>query len=155
MDFSPNPGPTLAHVLACKRACLHATHVPVQGMQFTKPIPSNQRLFTVADNEPRFVYQRKDLLAFNVAQHHRLESEILLNIKAMGISRCRVNKTERETSREMHNNQTEQAMPITVRITKKHRTNRIPRSRNTENLLYVDIDRRRPKTKLRFAVWNV
>ena len=158
MDVSPNTGPTLAHVLACKRACLHATHVPVQGMQLTQPNPSNQRLFTVADNEPRFVYQRKDLLAFNVAKRHRLESEVLLKIKAMGISRCRVNKTESETSREMHNNQAERAMPIPVRITNKHRTNRIPRSRNKENLLYVDIDRRQqinqPKTKLWFAVWK-
>lgn len=67
MDVSPNPGPTFAHVSASKRACSYATHVPVQGMQFTKPNPFNQRLFTVADNEPRFVYQRKDLLAFNVA----------------------------------------------------------------------------------------
>ena len=104
MDVSPNPGPTLAHVLACKRACSYATHVSAQGMQFMQLNTSNQRLLTVADNEPRFVYQRKDLLAFNVAQCHRLESEVLLNIKAMGVSRCRVNKTETETSREMHNN---------------------------------------------------
>ena len=69
-----------------------------------QPNTSNQRLLTVVDNEPRFVYQRKDLLAFNVAQCHRLESEVLLNIKAVGVSRCRVNKTETETSREMHNN---------------------------------------------------
>ena len=40
MDVSPNPGPTFAHVLASKRACSYATHVPVQGMQFTKPNPS-------------------------------------------------------------------------------------------------------------------
>ena len=117
-DVSPNPGPTLAHVLARKRACSYATHVSAQGMQFTQPNTSNQRLFTVADNEPCFVYQRKDLLAFNVAQCHRLESEVLLNVKAMGVSRCRVNKTETETSREMHNNQEERAMPIPVRIFK-------------------------------------
>lgn len=40
MDVSSNPGPTFAHVLASKRACSYATHVPVQGMQFTEPNPS-------------------------------------------------------------------------------------------------------------------
>lgn len=78
--------------------------------------PFIQRLFTVADNELRFVYQRKDLLAFCVAQHNLLKTEVLFNIKALGISRRRVNTSEREISREMHNNQVERAMPIPVYV---------------------------------------